>query len=106
MHVDFLGNLILSRLSFCEFPCLSNSSSVYNSRNREIKAQYLFEQETSRVKYPQFQDGSFKSNFKLALYDYLSLITTRSEQRVQTFPLNRSKFEWLALLFRTAVGTL
>ncbi|KAI0729232.1 general substrate transporter [Fomitopsis betulina] len=42
----------------------------------EIKAQYLFEEETSRMMFPQFQDGSWKSNFKLGLYGYLSLIRT------------------------------
>ncbi|KAJ3478600.1 hypothetical protein NLI96_g9641 [Meripilus lineatus] len=67
---------------------LPRESDLVQIEFLEIKAQYLFEKETSRVKYPQFQDGSFKSNFKLALYDYLSLITTRT------------------LLFRTAVGTL
>lgn len=54
----------------------------------EIKGQHLFEKETQAIKYPQWQDGSFWSNFKLAFYDYLSLLTTRT------------------LLFRTAVGTL
>lgn len=52
--------------------------------HREIKAQYLFEKETSRIKYPQFQDGTFKSNFKLGLYDYMSLITSRSKFRPVT----------------------
>ena len=55
---------------------------------REIKAQYLFEKETEELKFPQFQDGSWSSNFKLGLYGYLSLLTTRT------------------LLYRTAVGTL
>ena len=55
---------------------------------REIKAQYLFEKETEALKYPQYQDGSFSSNFKLAVFDYMSLITTKT------------------LLYRTAVGTL
>ncbi|KAI0784525.1 general substrate transporter [Abortiporus biennis] len=54
----------------------------------EIRAQYLFEKETSAIKYPDWQDGSFSSDFKLAFYDYMSLLTTRS------------------LLYRTAVGTL
>ncbi|EIW86994.1 general substrate transporter [Coniophora puteana RWD-64-598 SS2] len=44
----------------------------------EIRAQYLFEKETNAAKYPQFQDGSFKSNFKLGLHDYMSLITTKT----------------------------
>ncbi|PPQ64606.1 hypothetical protein CVT26_002004 [Gymnopilus dilepis] len=54
----------------------------------EIRAQYLFEKETSELKFPQYQDGSFSSNFKLGFYDYLSLITNRN------------------LLYRVAVGTL
>ncbi|KAH8112642.1 general substrate transporter [Phellopilus nigrolimitatus] len=54
----------------------------------EIKAQYLFEQETSQIKFPQFQDGSLASNFKLGVYDYLSLLRSRT------------------LLIRVAVATL
>ncbi|KAH9945390.1 general substrate transporter [Epithele typhae] len=44
----------------------------------EIKAQHIFEQELAQTKYPQLQDGSFTSNFKLGMYEYLSLLTTRS----------------------------
>ncbi|PSR75572.1 hypothetical protein PHLCEN_2v9052 [Hermanssonia centrifuga] len=54
----------------------------------EIKAQYLFEKETAALKYPQYQDGSFMSGFKLGFYDYLSLLTSRT------------------LLYRTVVGSL
>ncbi|KAM5530407.1 hypothetical protein V8D89_015918 [Ganoderma adspersum] len=54
----------------------------------EIKAQYLFEKETAALKYPDLQDGSFASNFKLGLYDYLSLLRYRP------------------LFYRVAVGTL
>jgi len=54
----------------------------------EIRAQYLFEKETSEIKFPQYQDGSWSSNFKLGFYDYLSLLTDRN------------------LLYRVAVGTL
>ncbi|KAF9533820.1 general substrate transporter [Crepidotus variabilis] len=54
----------------------------------EIRAQHLFEKETSEIKFPQFQDGSFSSNFKLGFYDYLSLLTHRD------------------LLYRVAVGSL
>lgn len=45
----------------------------------EIKAQHLFEQETAAEKFPQYQDGSWTSNFKLGLFDYLSLLTSRSK---------------------------
>jgi sugar porter (SP) family MFS transporter len=44
----------------------------------EIKAQYLFEKELNALKFPQFQDGSFSSNFKLGLHAYMSLLTTRT----------------------------
>lgn len=46
-------------------------------QRREIKAQYLFEKETSEIKYPDLQDGSFSSNFKLGARDYLSLLRSR-----------------------------
>ncbi|RPD74684.1 general substrate transporter [Lentinus tigrinus ALCF2SS1-7] len=54
----------------------------------EIKAQYIFEQEMSVLKYPDLQDGSLSSNFKLGLRDYFSLIRSRP------------------LLARVAVGSL
>ncbi|KAJ5672725.1 hypothetical protein N7507_001852 [Penicillium longicatenatum] len=44
----------------------------------EIKALHMFEKETSARKYPQWQDGSPKSNFMIALNDYKSLITNKS----------------------------
>ncbi|KAL0065134.1 hypothetical protein AAF712_007970 [Marasmius tenuissimus] len=44
---------------------------------REIKAQYLFEKETSEARFPQYQDGSFSSNFSLGLREYLSLFTNK-----------------------------
>ncbi|KAI0714342.1 general substrate transporter [Cerioporus squamosus] len=43
----------------------------------EIKAQYLFEKETAALKYPDLQDDSFSSNFKLGVRDYLSLLRSR-----------------------------
>ncbi|CDO74961.1 hypothetical protein BN946_scf184945.g33 [Trametes cinnabarina] len=58
----------------------------------EIKAQYLFEQETSVIKFPHLQDGSWWSNFRLGFFDYLSLLRSR--------PTNK------ALLYRVAVGSL
>ncbi|KAI4741599.1 putative MFS monosaccharide transporter [Aureobasidium sp. EXF-12298] len=47
----------------------------------EIKALRDFEVETARKKYPQYQDGSFKSNFLIGFYDYASLITNPSLRR-------------------------
>lgn len=40
------------------------------------------------MKYPQFQDGSFASSFKLGLYDYMSLLTTRSKCFLRKTPLS------------------
>ncbi|KAK0198137.1 hypothetical protein F5146DRAFT_1157715 [Armillaria mellea] len=48
----------------------------------EIKAQYLFEKEISEAKFPQYQDSSFTSQFKLGLHGYLSLILDRSGSSV------------------------
>ncbi|THY57751.1 putative MFS monosaccharide transporter [Aureobasidium pullulans] len=47
----------------------------------EIKALRDFEVETARAKYPQYQDGSFKSNFLIGFHDYASLITNPSLRR-------------------------
>jgi hypothetical protein len=44
----------------------------------EIKALRIFETETAARKYPQYQDGSTKSNFMIAVNDYKSLITNKS----------------------------
>lgn len=44
----------------------------------EIKAQRIFEVEANAQKFPQYQDGSFKSNFLLGAYSYASLLTTKS----------------------------
>ncbi|KAG6842307.1 hypothetical protein C0991_010595 [Blastosporella zonata] len=59
--------------------CLPPDSDLVQIEFLEIRAQYLFEKETSEAKFPQFQDGSFSSNFKLGLFDYLSLLTNRSK---------------------------
>ncbi|EKV06741.1 MFS monosaccharide transporter, putative [Penicillium digitatum PHI26] len=44
----------------------------------EIKSLYLFERETAAEKYPDWQDDSFSSRFKVGLHDYMSLITDKS----------------------------
>ena len=68
-----------SRSSFCMlsyiFRCCQHTDCF---SNREIRAQYLFEKETLEIKFPQYQDGSFMSNFKLGFFDYLSLLRERS----------------------------
>jgi sugar porter (SP) family MFS transporter len=40
----------------------------------EIKAQYLFEKEISEQNFPDYQDGSFSSNVRLAIGGYTSLL--------------------------------
>ena len=55
------------------------NSLIHCLCTREIKAQHLFEKETSEMQFPQWQDGSFSSNFKLGLHAYLSLLTTKRE---------------------------
>ncbi|KAK2731559.1 hypothetical protein FQN55_004661 [Onygenales sp. PD_40] len=44
----------------------------------EIKALREFEVRTAAKKYPQYQDGSFKSRFMIGLNDYMSLVTNPS----------------------------
>ena len=44
----------------------------------EVKALRMFEVETSAERYPQYQDGSFKSKFMIGFNDYKSLITNPS----------------------------
>ena len=44
----------------------------------EMKSLYLFERETAKEKYPDWQDDSFSSRFKIGFYDYLSLVTNKS----------------------------
>jgi len=67
---------------------LPKDSDLVQIEFLEIKAQYLFEKEINEAKFPQYQDGSWVSNFKLGVFDYMSLITTRT------------------LFYRTAIGTL
>lgn len=64
-----------------EYLYVHTQFTIYRATNgcfSEIRAQYLFEKEVSATKFPQFQDGSFASSFKLGVYDYMSLLTTRS----------------------------
>ena len=44
----------------------------------EIVALRDFERATAAAKYPQYQDGSAKSNFMIGVYDYMSLVTNPS----------------------------
>jgi len=67
---------------------LPEDSDLVQIEFLEIKAQYLFEKETSEIRFPKYQDGSFASDFKLGFFAYFSLLQERS------------------LLYRVAVGTL
>ncbi|KAG8788323.1 hypothetical protein FRB91_009120 [Serendipita sp. 411] len=60
---------------------LPADSELINIEFLEIKAQYIFEKETSQMKYPQWQDGSFSSDFKLGLHEYISLLGTPTLRR-------------------------
>jgi len=44
----------------------------------EIKAQHMFERETSIAKFPNYQDGGFLNNIKLGYHEYASLLTNKS----------------------------
>lgn len=75
--------------------------------HREIKAQYLFEKETSEINFPQFQDGTWKSNFKLGVYGYWSLLRSPSKYRNQRrFSQLTNTLSHIALLRRVAIGSL
>ena len=47
--------------------------------SREIRAQHLFEKEVSEQRFPDYQDGSWSSSFRLGFYGYVSLIRERRE---------------------------
>lgn len=57
----------------------------------EIKALRMFEEETARKKYPQYQDGSFKSRFMIGVNDYTSLITDKSLFKRTSVAVSRSQ---------------
>ncbi|KAJ7903488.1 general substrate transporter [Mycena olivaceomarginata] len=59
---------------------LPEDSDLVQIEFLEIKAQYLFEKETSEMRFPQYQDGTFSSNFKLGFFAYASLLQERSTQ--------------------------
>lgn len=44
----------------------------------EIKAAREFDKARLVEKFPHYQDGSFKSNFMIGFYDYMSLVTNKS----------------------------
>lgn len=64
----------------------------------EIKSLHMFEVETAAEKYPQWQDGSFKSRFNIGLHDYLSLLTNKSLFKRTTVAVRLSYYVWCLLL--------
>ncbi|KAK9471334.1 general substrate transporter [Dipodascopsis tothii] len=63
----------------------------------EIKAQYLFEVETRKEMFPQYQDGSTRSSFLLAVHSYLKLVNNTSM-------LRRTSAAVLVMLFQQWTG--
>lgn len=53
---------------------LSPTDSLVQLEHLEVRAQKLFEQETSVERFPNYQDGSFKSRFLLDFYGYASIL--------------------------------
>lgn len=53
---------------------LDPSHDLVQLEHLEVRAQKMFEEETSREKFPDYQDGSFKSRFLLDYYGYLSIL--------------------------------
>ena len=44
----------------------------------EVKAQHMFERQTSIAKFPEYQDGGFINNIKLGFHEYASLLQNKS----------------------------
>lgn len=61
----------------------------------EVKALHMFEVETHRERYPQYQDGSLKSRFMMELNDYKSLITNPSLFKRTAVAV--SQIQWLVV---------
>ncbi|KAH7354878.1 general substrate transporter [Rhexocercosporidium sp. MPI-PUGE-AT-0058] len=55
-----------------------STSELVQLEYLEIKAQHMFETETSIAKFPDYQSGSFSDNLKLGFYAYASLLTNKS----------------------------
>ncbi|KAK6455969.1 putative sugar transporter, high affinity [Scheffersomyces xylosifermentans] len=54
---------------------LDRNNQLVQMEFLEMKAQKLFERELSRTKFPNYQDGTAKSNFLLGLNEYKSMLT-------------------------------
>ena len=75
----------------------------------EIRAQHLFEQETSALNFPEYQDRSLLSNLKLGFYDYLSLLRSKSKSLVRACQVSLFAHQvalFVALLTRVIAGSL
>lgn len=59
----------------------------------EIKALREFERQRSVEKFPQYQDGSFKSNFMIGWNDYKSLFTNKSMMKRTTVAILTMVFQ-------------
>lgn len=57
---------------------LPSTSELVQLEYLEIKAQHMFEVETSIAKFPDYQSGGFLDNLKLGFFAYTSLLTNRS----------------------------
>ncbi|KAF8599333.1 general substrate transporter [Ceratobasidium sp. AG-I] len=57
---------------------LPEDSELIQIEYLEIKAEVLFESELEQARYPQYQDGTAASRFKLGVGKYTSLITNRN----------------------------
>jgi hypothetical protein len=61
------------------------------------------------MRFPQYQDGTFWSNFKLGFFAYASLLQERSTQSQLKVVLRKyylSLVQQTGLLYRVAIGTL
>ncbi|KAK6456457.1 putative sugar transporter, high affinity [Scheffersomyces xylosifermentans] len=61
--------------TLCKLRNLDRNDQLIQMEFLEMKAQKNFEKELSVKYYPQFQDGSAKSNFMIGLHQYKSMLT-------------------------------
>lgn len=69
----------------------SKDDMVVRIEYLEVKAMHMFEKETSAAKYPQYQDGSRKSNLMILINDYKSLVTNPSLFKRSTVAVSVSR---------------
>jgi sugar porter (SP) family MFS transporter len=76
---------------------LPTSNELVTIEYLEIKAQHMFEIETSRELYPQHQGPGWKNKFQLGVHAYSSLFTNRSTRK-------RSFIAIMVMLFQQWTG--